>query len=129
MRKWQGRVMSDVISVAADALLPILAAGGGAVATGAAGEAGSELYQAATSVLAKIGKRMRGGRVSKAEVVSALQSTLQDGELTMPEVERLCAAYRGSGSAVNNFVGEVKAKASFVGNVTIDTLNIGGHDK
>lgn len=121
--------MSDVISVAADALLPILVAGGGAVATGAAGEAGSELYKTAMSVLAKIGKRLRGGRVGKAEVASALQGALDDGELAMAEVERLCAAYRGSGNTVNNFVGKVDAEASFVGNVTIDTLNIGKHDK
>jgi hypothetical protein len=50
--------MSDVISVAADALVAFLAAGGGAVAAGAASEAGAELYKPTSSVAAKAGERV-----------------------------------------------------------------------
>jgi hypothetical protein len=120
--------MNDVISVAADALLPILAAGGGAVASGAANEAGTELYKAATSVIAKIVNLVRGiGKpdLSKTEVMSAIRAALDDGSLTMTEIDRLCSAYRTS---PDYYVGSVKADNVFIGN-SIHELNIGRRDK
>jgi hypothetical protein len=127
-----GGVMSDVIGIAADALVPILAAGGGAVATGAAGEAGSELYKAAASVIAKIGRRLHGRKTTKAEVAEALQSAIDDGDLTVDEVKRLCLAYRGSGSGsgntATNLVGEAHAEILLIGTNTIETLNLSKRD-
>lgn len=123
--------MSDAISVAADALVAFLAAGGGAVAAGAAGEAGAELYKSTSSVAAKIGKRLRGKSINKDTVAEALQGALDDGELTMEDVERLRPLFRAPGRATN-YVGEVKVNQgiSVVGDGTrIDRLNIGTSDE
>jgi hypothetical protein len=112
--------MSDSISVAADAVVTFLAAGGGAVAAGAASEAGAELYKSTTSVAAKIGHRLRGRSVNRETVTAALQGALGDGELTMAEIERLDAATRSSGSTTRISIGQIESDAVFVS----DRMNI-----
>jgi hypothetical protein len=123
----QEPVMSDAISVAADALVAFLAAGGGAVAAGAAGEAGAELYQS----IAKVGKRLRGQNVDKDTVTAALQGAVADGELTMAEIERLGTVIPKSGIASQYVIGQIKAAhgAVFVGETRIDSLRIGKSDE
>lgn len=110
--------MSDLVTAAADALLPFVAAGAGAVAAGSADQAGRELYKAADSVLTKIRHRLRGQ--ARASVEKAVRDALAEGLITREELERLriaCESYR---SATHITVAQVNAKNSFVGTTNID---------
>ena len=110
--------MSDLIA-AADALVPFLATGAGAVAAGTAEEAGAELYKSATSVIGKIRHRLRG--TGRAEVEAALSDALDDGTLSTEDLRSLRAAFDASQGTTNITVGDVKAENSFIGkNITID---------
>ncbi|MGH3263528.1 MAG: hypothetical protein ACRDNS_16210 [Trebonia sp.] len=121
--------MSDSISIAADALVAFLAAGGGAVAAGAAQEAGAELYKSTNSVAAKIIKRLHGRRIDSATVVTALRDALDDGEITMADVDRIGAERRASAGTGTFSVGEVHANVSIVGNNTkLGNLTFGESD-
>jgi hypothetical protein len=124
-------MMSDSISVAADALVTFLAAGGGAVAAGAAQEAGAEATKALTSVAAKLGKRLRGQAVDKDTVTTALREAVDAGEVTMAEVEQVRAARVGFSGSASYYIGTIDVEGiSVVGNGTtnIDTVNIGKGD-
>jgi hypothetical protein len=123
-------IMSDAISVAVDTLVPFLVAGGGAVAAGAASEAGAELYKSTTSVAAKIGKRLRGRSVDKETVTAALRGALDDGELTMAEIERISTLSRPSGNPAGISIGWIDSKQTFVGeHIDIGRINIGMSDE
>lgn len=110
--------MSDLVTTAADALLPFVAAGASAVAAGSAEEAGRELFKAADSVLAKI--RHRLGGTGKAQVEKALRDALADGLLTKGELEQLYIAYETYRSTTSIAVSQINAKNSFVGTTNID---------
>jgi len=116
--------MSDLVAVAADALLPFLAAGGAAVGGGAADQVGADLYKSATAILGKIKNRLRG--VGKADIEAAIRDALAEDLVTLSDLRRLQSAYvlsqRNSPTVV---VGSVNADASFVGNTKIGKLNIG----
>ena len=121
--------MSDAISVAADAVVAFLAAGGGTVAAGAASEAGAELYRSTSSVAAKIGHRLRGRSADKETVTAALQGALDEGELTMPEVERLSTAARESDNLGGIYIGRIDGTAIVGRRIDIKRLNIGMSDE
>jgi hypothetical protein len=117
-------MMSDLVTVTADALLPFLAAGGAAVGAGAANQAGSDLYKSATAVLGKIRNRLRGA--GKADLEAAIREALADGSVTIQELEGLRTAYVLSQEHASGVVvGNVSAETSFVGHTEIKTLNIG----
>lgn len=119
-----GGMMSDLVSTAADALLPFLATGGAAIGTGMADQAGSDLYNSALRVIKKIKERLRG--YGKADVEAAIREALADGSLSKGELQQLrahsLAQNNASGTTV---VGSVEADTSFVGNTNIGELNIG----
>jgi hypothetical protein len=122
--------MSDAVSVAADAVAAFLAAGGGAVAAGAASEAGAELYKSTSSVAAKISRRLRGRSVDKETVIAALHGALDDGELTMAEVERLSTVAREPANPAGIHIGRIHSKQTFVGErIDIGRLNFGPSDE
>jgi hypothetical protein len=110
--------MSELITAAADALLPFVAGGASAVAVGSAEEAGAELYKAATSVLAKIKHRLGGA--DRAHVEIAVRDALADGSLSEQELMHLRAAYESDRNTTNINVSRIKAKNSFVGTTNID---------
>jgi hypothetical protein len=116
-------MMSDLVAVAADALLPFLAAGAGAVGAGAADQAGADLYKSATGVLGKLGKRLRG--VGKADIEATIREALEEGLVTRSDLERLQTAYLLARNNSSIVVGKVDADTSFVGNTKIGKLNIG----
>ena len=113
--------MSELITSAAQALLPFVAGGAGAVAVGSAEEAGADLYRAATAILAKLRHRLLGEDVKQVE--AALSQAMAEGLVTPEELRRLReAADAVRGSATIN-VGTIQAKTSLVGDIDIGTLN------
>lgn len=117
-------MMSDSINVAADALVTFLAAGSGAVAAGAAQEAGAEATKALTSVAAKLGKRLRGQAVDKDTVTTALREAVDAGEVTMAEVEQVRAAGPSPDGGATFSIGKIDAKAVLMGTNILHNLNI-----
>jgi flavin-binding protein dodecin len=120
-------MMGDLVSTAADVLMPFLAAGGAAVGAGVADQAGSELYKSAIGVIKKIKDRLCGS--SKADVETAIRDALADGSLTRRELQQLQVANTAAqNNASTTLVGSISAETSFVGNTNISELNIGRRD-
>ena len=116
--------MSDLVTVAADALLPFLAAGGAAVGAGAADQAGADLYKSATAILRKIRNRLRGA--GKADIEAAIRDALAEGLVTRADLERLQSVYvLSQQNSPTVVVGSVNADISIVGKTKIGKLNIG----
>lgn len=116
--------MSDLVSTAADALLPFLATGGAAIGAGVADQAGSDLYKSAMRIIKKIKERLRG--YSKADVEAAIREALANGSLSKGELQQLRAhSLAQTNASTTTVVGSVEADTSFVGNTNIGELNIG----
>lgn len=107
--------MSDLVMVAAEALVPFLAGGATAVASGTAEEAGSDLYRAATSLVGKIRNRLHGTEAPEIEEV--LRSALAEGVIAEKELELVASAAQAE-YAIR--VDKVKAKNVFIGRTKID---------
>jgi hypothetical protein len=107
--------MGDLVVAAAEALVPFLAGGATAVATGTAEEAGSDLYRAATSLVGKIRNRLHGAEAPEVEAV--LRSALAEGVIAEEELERVTSAARAE-QAIH--IGKVKGKNVFIGTTKID---------
>jgi hypothetical protein len=110
--------MGDLVVAAAEALVPFLAGGATAVATGTAEEAGSDLYRAAMTLLGKIRSRLHG--TEPPEVQAALRSALAEGVIVEEELELVASAAQAEQSI---HIGRVKGKNVFIGTTKIDKFD------
>lgn len=107
--------MSDLVGQAVEILLPFAGAGAGAVAGGAAGRAGSELYSAAAGLLGKVRRFLSRGDPDGEAIREALEAALDEGVIAEDDLRHLVAA---AGDAPNS-IGTVYAKNVLQGSTTI----------
>jgi hypothetical protein len=83
--------MDQVISEAAQAILPFLGAGAGAAAHGFAERAGANVSDGTLRVIERIQHRLTGRAASEPDVAEALQEALGAGEMTDHDLRDLVA--------------------------------------
>lgn len=99
--------MSELVYEAATILVPFIAAGGGAVAGGAAQEAGGDLNRVARSLIEKLGNRIRGN--DWQAVVAALRKGLADKVIEIEELRTLILLHKAARRAPAK-IGQIRSK-------------------
>jgi hypothetical protein len=112
--------MSDVITDAAEALVPLISAGAGAAARDVAERGGTELADRVAQLVAKLRSRLAGSPPPVADVELALRSEVTEGIVTLDDLARLIALKPTVGGV--HVHGDVKT-AFFGGDIRIDTIN------
>jgi|GEM_PF-4937652 len=103
------QLMSVPIHEAAEALAPLLSAGGDAAVRELAGKAGSGLSDAAMHLIGKIRPFLKSPTPDVAEVGQALQAGLADGAVSPRDIEALVSMQNSGRGSVSIRVGNVKA--------------------
>ncbi|TDW21793.1 hypothetical protein [Kribbella kalugense] len=80
--------MSDVVSEAAQVLVPLLAAGASTAVEEASKEAGKEFAHAVGSVVERIGKRLRGAPKT-TELAATLQACVDDDTIKLADLKEI----------------------------------------
>jgi hypothetical protein len=115
--------MSDVMTDAAEALVPLIYAGAGATARDVAERGGAELADRVARLVAKLRSRLTGSALPVADVELALRSEIAAGTVTFDELARLVALRPTVGGVHGVHVhGDVKT-GFFGGDIRIDTIN------
>lgn len=81
--------MSDVITDAAEVLVPLLSAGAGAAARDVAERGGTDLADRVAQLVAKLRSRLAGSPLPVADVELALRSEVAAGTVTLDDLARL----------------------------------------
>jgi hypothetical protein len=113
--------MTALVQATADIIVPVLAGGAGAVVSGAADEAGAELYRAVSRVVNRVRHLFAGS--DTPSVVSGLTAGLQEGLINENDLRAVAEAHSAYIASVHYSVGSIEAKNSFVGETRIQTFN------
>ena len=115
--------MSGLIQDAAQVIAPFVAGGTGAVMSGMAGEAGADLYRAATRLTEKV-RHLLGQEATPGIVQEAIAEGLRTGIVEEADLRAVIDAHTSYVAAVNNYsIGSVKAKNAFVGTNNIQNFH------
>lgn len=109
--------MSDVVSEAADVIVPLLSMGAGAAARDIAERGGVQLSDSVSRILARLRAHLRGNTPTNAGVETALRSALVDGELSEDDLKVLVSLKQTAGGG--HVEGDVHAKNAFIGTTGI----------
>lgn len=109
--------MSDVISEAADVIVPLLSMGAGAAARDIAERGGVQLSESVYAILSGLRARLSGHAPAKAEVESVLQAALVKGDIADDDLKMLISL-RHTVEGVH-VQGDVHAKTAFIGTTEI----------
>lgn len=109
--------MSDVVTEAADVIVPLLSVGAGAAARDLAERGGVQLSDSVSRILALLRSRLSGSTPTNAGVEAALRSAMVDGELSDDDLKVLVSLKQTVGCA--HVEGDVRAKNAFIGTTVI----------
>jgi hypothetical protein len=109
--------MSDVVTEAADVIVPFLSMGAGAAARDLAERGGVQLSDSVSRILALLRSRLSGSTPTNAGVEEALRSAIVDGELSDDDLKVLVSLKQTVGGA--HVEGDVHAKNAFIGTTVI----------
>ncbi|MFI4992917.1 MAG: hypothetical protein ACHQCH_04790 [Solirubrobacterales bacterium] len=112
--------MSDIISDAADSIVPLLSMGAGAAARDVAERGGVQLSEAVSGILARLRARLRGETPARTNVEAALRSAIADSQLSRDDLKLLISVGQHAGGI--HVEGDVCAKNAIIGS----TVHIDG---
>lgn len=113
--------MNDVVSEAADVIVPLLSMGAGAAARDMAERGGIQLAESVSAILSRLRARLSGHAPARAEVESALYAALAEGQISDDDLKMLIslrhtvvgAHVQGDVHAKNVFMGTTEIKGNF----------------
>jgi hypothetical protein len=105
--------MSEMISEAADAIVPLLSMGAAAAARDVAERGGVQLSEAVSGILARLRSRLKGEVPARADVEAALRSAVAERRLSTDDLKILVSLKQTVGGA--HVDGGVHAKNAFIG--------------
>jgi hypothetical protein len=109
--------MSDVVSEAADVIVPLLSMGAGVAARDMAERGGVQLAESVSAILSRLRARLSGHTPARAEVESALCAALAEGQISEGDLRMLVSLRQTVGGA--HVQGDVRAKNAFIGTTEI----------
>jgi hypothetical protein len=109
--------MNDVVSEAADVIVPLLSMGAGAAARDIAERGGLQLAESVSAILSRLRAHLSGHAPARAEVESALQAALAEGLIGDDDLKMLISLRHTVGGA--HVEGGVHAKNAFIGTTEI----------
>jgi predicted trehalose synthase len=111
--------MGDLVTDAADVLVPLLSAGAGVAVRDLVDRAGDQVAETTIGVLAKLRARLKGQTATAANVEAALRKEISSGEVVAAQLEEIVSLRQGAGSIYNQDV-RVQGNAIVGSNMRID---------
>jgi hypothetical protein len=100
--------MSDIVTEATDAIVPLLSLGVGAAARDVAERSGVQLSEKVSAILSKLRRRLKDEKPSPDAVAAALRSALAADEVSAEDLKVLIAV--GRNAAAGHVEGDIHAK-------------------